>query len=231
METFLYLSLGLNIILLVICFANKKGMQELPKEKKLPTPEVPAQAKERPIINEQLKKIADECEAKLPEEDRGKVKLLVQYNNHKKLAILQIGDLRISLCRRGNNQSLFTINSFYEALQLARDGYDDGTARYIPVPSELETILAQRQIINVYLKALGLEQISEEDDFWCVNTETGWNTGWKRFDYDIDVAFKKLKHRSWIRTKKGQFLRLTDRPENAKLFLLLKGWEHMYSEV
>ncbi len=230
METLLYLSLGLNLILLTFLCRSyiRKKLQEHKTTRSQPAPETPPQP--RPIVNAQLRTIAETCEAKLAEEDRGKVKLLVHYQDKEHLAILQIGELMISLRRNNENQSLFKINSFMEALTLAKYGYD-GTARYIPVPAELESILAQRHIINVYLEALGLEKISEKEDFWCVDTETGWNTGWKRFNCDVNEAFSRLHCKSRVRTSESNYLHQTEHEEFVNLLLLLKGWEYLFIEV
>ncbi len=230
METLLYLSLGLNLILLwfIARKQTKKEKQTVPKQ----SPSEPQ--KPRPIVNAQLRTIAEACEAKLPEEDRGKVKLLVHEKKTEQVAILQIGELKISLCRDNKNQSLFKIHSFMEALKLANKGYEVnglGTGRYIPVPQEVELILSQRHIINVYFEALGLEQISDEDDFWCVDTETGWNTGWKRFSWNVAIAFERLHRKSKIRTSDGEYLSQVEHEDKVNLFLLLKGWEYLFVEV
>lgn len=231
METLLYLSVLTNLILIWLLVQKRKAPKQA-KDKKIKcneTSQSPA-PKPHPVVNAQLRAIAQACETKLPEEDRGKAKLLMRYDKTDKVAILQIGELLISLCRNDQNQSMFKINSFMEALELAKDGYD-GTARYIPVPAELQTILAQRHIINVYLEALGLEQISEKDDFWCVDTETGWNTGWKRFRWSVEEAFCRLHRKSKIRTSDGEFLTQIKHEGKVNLILLLKGWEASFVEV
>ena len=176
-----------------------------------------------------MRTIAESCEAKLPEEERGKIKLLID-TDHARLAALKIGELRISLCRYGRNQSLFKINSFMDALKLAKNGYD-GTGRYIPVPDEIEKILSQRHIINVYLEALELEQISEQDDFWCVDTVTGYPSGWKRFEWNEEIAFSRLYGKSGVRTHDGRYLATVEQKSYINLFLLLKGWDHLFVEV
>lgn len=233
METLLYLSLGLNIILLWL-FVYKKNKTGSPlskqKTKSAPKSHKKTEQKPHPVVNAQLRAIAQTCEAKLQKEDRGKVKLLVRHDKTDKVAILQIGELRISLCRNDQNQSMFKINSFMDALELAKDGYG-GTARYIPVPSELQIILAQHHIINVYLEALGLEQISKKDDFWCVDTETGWDTGWKRFHWNVEEAFCRLHRKSKIHTSDGEFLTQIKHEKKINLLLLLKGWDYLFTEV
>lgn len=230
METLFFLSVGLNIILIGLFFYRRKPkVSQKSVEKQQPAAPVTEQ-KPRPVVNAQLRAVAEVCEAKLSEEDRGKVKLLVYEYDIQHLAILQIGELKISLRRDNVSQSLFSLRSFYEALGMASDGYG-GTGRYIPVPEEVEFVLSQRHIINVYLETLGLEQISEKDDFWCVDTETGWNTGWKRFDWSAAKAFEKLHRKARIRASDGAFLPQVEAEDKAKLFLLLKGWEHLFVEA
>lgn len=231
MEKILYLSLGLNLILLAIIWLQKKKAATPAKDEKTAVPptssEKAVENAPRPPFNEPLKRIADDCEAKLPEEERGKVKLLIEKDNNR-LAALQICGLRISLCREAKFQSLFDTDNLLEALELACNGYD-GTGRYIPVPAEVKIVLNHRKTINVYLKALGLEQIPENEEFCCLDVETGWNTGWKRFDWDPQEAFCRLRkkfrtfsEREGLRVHKGQ---------RTKLFLLLKGWEHLFTEI
>ena len=235
METLFYFSVLTNLILIWLLVQKRKAPEQA-KDKKIKcneTPQAPA-PKPRPIVNAQLRTIAEACEAKLPEEHRGKVKLLVHEKNTTQVAALQIGELKINLWRNGKNQSLFKIRSFMEALQLANRGYcvDGGnTERYIPVPWEVDFVLSQQHIINVYLEALKLEQISVEENFWCVDTQTGYNTGWKRFNGSVAVAFEKLHKQSRIRTSDGYFLHQVEHEENINLFLLLKGWEYMFVEV
>ena len=229
METLLQLSLGFTLLMLALFFNSGTNSEKAPKApKKQSEPAQPPRP--RPVVNAKLRTIAAACEAKLPEEDRGKVKLFAYREDTEHIAVLQIGDLNISLRRNRQNRSLFTISSFMEALLLAKDGYD-GTGQYIPVPREVEFILSQKRIINVYLEALGLEQISEKDDFWCVDTATGWSTGWKRFNWDVAEAFSRLHDKSGIRTSDGNFISQTEYEKNAKLLLLFKGWEHLFVEI
>lgn len=234
METLFFLSVGLNIALIVLFFYRRRPKtSQKSAEKQQPAAPVTEQ-KTRSVVNAPLRAVAEVCEAKLSEEDRGKVKLLVHKDDTQHLAILQIGELKISLRRNDVNQSLFNLRSFYETLEWANNGYNVKglcTGRYIPVPEEVEFVLSQRHIINVYLEALGLEQISEKDDFWCVDTETGWNTGWKRFGWSVAKAFEKLHRKARIRTSDGAFLPQVEAEDKAKLFLLLKGWEHLFVEA
>lgn len=235
METLFYLSVLTNLILIWLLVQKRKAPEQ-EKDKKIKCNETPRAPKPKPspIVNAQLRTIAKACEAKLPAEERGKVKLLVHKDNTIQIAALQIGDLKINLWRNDKNQSLFKIRSFMEALQLANTGYcvnGGHTGRYLPVPQEVEFILSQRHIINVYLEALGLEQISAEENFWCVDTQTGYNTGWKRFNWNVAVAFEKLHKKSRIRTSDGCFLHQVEHEENINLFLLLKGWEYLFVEA
>lgn len=230
MEKILYLSLGLNLILLAIIWLQKKKAAAPAKDEKTAVPptssEKAAETASRPPFNEPLKRIADDCEAKLPEEERGKVKLLIEKGNNR-LAALQICGLRISLCREAKLQSLFDTDNLLEALELACNGYE-GTGRYIPVPREVKCILQNRKTINVYFKALGLEEIPENAEFCCLDVETGWNTGWKRFNWDTKEAFYRLSKK--FRTfSENEDLRL-HKGQRTKLFLLLKGWEYMFAE-
>lgn len=235
METLLAVSLGLNLIL--ICLLLSKRQISHPQDEK---PQHPCPQANQPVPpkmppaessrNEQLRTIAASCEAKLPEEDRGKVKLLVYHEVPQQIAALQIGDLKISLCRNYFVQSMFKVHSFLEALILAKDGYR-GTGRYIPTPQELEKILSQRHIINVYLEAMGLSLISDTEDFWCVDTKTGYKTSWKHFYWKAQVAFDCLAPKSKIRTSDKKYLTTTERSDKVNLILLLKGWEHLFDEV
>ena len=93
-----------------------------------------------------------------------------------------------------------------------------------------EYVLKYQEPINVYLRALGLETISSEDRFWCVDTATGWITGWKRFRWDVTTALNALNDQFRIRTPNG-YIALPYYPDTAKLFVLLKGWEHLFVEV
>lgn len=226
METLLYLSIGFNVVLLlIVCFKPVKRAYMAARKAKTDKKAAPEIKKNTPkVTNEFLKKLAAECEAQLPEEDRGKIKLLID-TEHAQLAALQIGELRISLRRNERNQSLFRPLDFWDVLYLAKNGYN-GTGRYVPVPHELDFILSQCRIINVYLKALKLEEISPEDAFWCVDVKTGWSTGWKRFEWNIAQAHAALSSKSEVRQHKG-----CSANKQGKLFLLLKGWNYMFVEV
>ncbi len=234
METILYLSLCLNLIF-IGHLVHKKIPKRKNSKKDEPLPITPVvEQKPHSQASAALRVIADVCERQLEEKDRGKVKLLVHEDDPQHLAALQIGELRISLRRNNENLSLFHISSFRAALELARNGYcvkGFQTARYIPVPKEIEFILSQRHIINVYLKTMGLEQISEKDDFWCVDTETGWNTGWNRFGWNTTKAYDKLHRKSRVRTSDGNYIPQVACEDKVSLFLLLKGWEHLYFEA
>lgn len=244
MEILLYVSLVVNVLLLVlVCFltahvvfftiiCHRKLNGNLTLDKNIFITEQPLKTAENPNQQEAVylsfRELVAECEAKLPPQERGLIKLLVEKEYPSLPAILQVGDLKISLKRFGFNRSLFEPCCVWEALTIARDGYN-GTTRYIPVPKELEFILSKRDAINVYLQALGLETISAESTFWTVDIETGRNTGWKRFDCNIGTAFRKLRSRFRLRTPEGYDI-ASDNAQ-AKLLLLLKGWEHLFTEV
>lgn len=231
MDTLFYLSLALNVLFLLwLYFLLRKKtpsketaiIEEKPQEQAAPTPELPK------IRNAKLHKLAEECDAKLPIEYRGKVKILVENDYPDKPAILQIEGLNISIKRLAQPASILNAETALDAISMACYGYE-GTGRYVPVPSELEYILGYKDIINVYLQALGLEQISNKDDYWTVDVETGWNTGWKRFGWSVEEAYNKLKDKFKVRTEKTYIN--TTYHENGKLILLLKGWEHRFAEA
>lgn len=235
METIFYGSLLLNaglIFLIVywlftgktVFYAKKTKADGLPAKTE---PEIPP-AVSGGIVNEKLHSLALMCEEKLPRHYRGLIKILVESGKPELPAILQVGNLKISIMRNGSNHSVLEAQSPLEAICLARDGYD-GTGRYITVPSELEFIIRHKDAINVYLQALELEPISETADYWTVGVETGWNTGWKRFDWDVNVANKRLKNKFKIRTPDGYHVPRGH--QDAKLILLLKGWEHLFVEA
>ena len=233
METLLYLSLAINVMLSVfVVYRHFKTTPKINQETlSQPAPEQPrpTPTKQPQIINQHLHDLAIECEAKLPDTHRGLIKILVEKDYPELAAALQIKDIRINLKRDEHPQSLFSVNSPRDALYIARDGHND-TGRYIPVPSEVELILKYQEPINVYLRALGLETISSEDRFWCVDTATGWITGWKRFRWDVTTALNALNNQFRIRTPNG-YIALPYYPDTAKLFVLLKGWEHLFAEV
>ena len=235
METIFYGSLLLNagLILLIIywlftgktAFYTKKTKNEdLPAKTE---PEISPVAAGH-IVNETLHALSSACEEKLPLHFRGLIKILVECDKPELPAILQVGDLKISIMRNRDNLSVLEAQTPLEAICLARDGYD-GTGRYITVPSELEYIIRHKDAINVYLRTLELEPISETANYWVVDVETGRNTGWKRFDWDVNVAYKRLKNKFKIRTPAGY--RIPRDHQSAKLILLLKGWEHLFVEV
>lgn len=231
MEKLCYLSLGLNIFLLAALCLKKKKKDLPPAKEETPTDKTSSkgivQTKSGLSAREDLRKIAARCEKKLLPEDRGKITLLTDTETAA-FVILQIDGLNISLCRDGKPQSLFYVNRLTTALSLARDGYA-GTGRYIPVPEEVKCVLRNRKAINVYLKELGLEQIPEHAEFCCLDVETGWNTGWKRFNWDIDEAYSRLKKKFRILNAEGKLVK--HEGQRTPLFLLLKGWEHLFAKV
>ena len=231
MNTLFYFSLALNVIFLLwLYFLLKKKtlteestiIEEETQEQAVPTPKLPK------IMNAKLHKLAKECDAKLPIEYQGKVKILVEKDHPDKAAILQICNINISIRRLAYSKSILNAETALDAVSMACYGYE-GTGRYIPVPSELEYILGYKNIINVYLQALGLEQISDENDYWTVDVETGWNTGWKRFGWNVEEAYDKLKDKFKVRTEETYIN--TTYHENGKLILLLKGWEQSFAEA
>lgn len=180
--------------------------------------------------NEELHKLAQECEEKLKPEERGLIKILIKYDDPTLPAMLKVGSLIISIIRDGVNKSLHDASSVLDAIAMARYGHDDGgTARYVPVPKELHFILEHYEAINVYLQALNLELIDPKDTFLCVNASTGYYTGWKRFGWSVEQANECLeKH---FRLKHPDGFGRCPKTFSAKLFLLLKGWEHLFVEV
>ena len=184
----------------------------------------------KPSKNEELHKLAQECEEKLKPEERGLIKILIKYDDPTLPAMLKVGSLIISIIRDGVNKSLHDASSVLDAIAMARYGHDDGgTARYVPVPKELHFILEHYEAINVYLQALNLELIEPKDTFLCVNASTDYYTGWKRFGWSVERANECLeKH---FRLKHPDGFGVCPKMFSAKLFLLLKGWEHLFVEV
>lgn len=226
MKKLLYLSLSLNFVLLALLFKDRTKRTNTDKASR--TKKTPGRPDEMSLFTrEQLQTLAKECEAKLPETERDKIKLLIDTETEQ-LAALQIETLKISLSRNKKLQSLFYTDDLREALIFACNGYD-GTGRYIPVPQEVRYIMQNRTAINIYLEALGLEQIPKDANFFCLDVQTGWKTGWKRFDWNINVAFDELVDKQRILDKDGKF---TDgEKQKVALFLLLKGWEHLFIEA
>ena len=235
METMFYWSLALNgILLLTIVWLlnsreNSVKNEQSDEQKTQESEFYRADPKEENgTANEVLYALSQECEAKLPEESRGLIKILVEKSRPQYPAILQIGDLKISLRRDGMNCSVLPANFCIDAVSMACHGYE-GAGRYIPVPSELEYVMAHKDIINVYLQALGLEQISANDNFWVVDVSTGLNSGWKRFNWSVATAYEKLKNKFMLRTPAGY--QSINESKGAKVILLLKGWDHLFVEA
>lgn len=230
-----YLSILLNAVLIImlsmLTFKMRQLSWNLPqRQKSEPEEEQPA-ASPPPVRNKRLHDLALACEAKLPAERRNMAKILVETDEPDLPALLQIGELKISLKRDGKNRSLYEVDSAAAALHIARYGHP-GTGRYIPVPAEVEFVLAHLDIINTYLEALGLEVFFAQSKFWTVNTQTGYSTGWKRFNWDIKTALEKLQDKFQIRQSDGTYQTPPpNQPAKAKLFVLLKGWEHLFAEA
>ena len=226
MKKMFSLSLLLNVVLggaIVWQRCKKSGLiptKPLAKEKSLED--------DKHLVNPKLHYLAQECNAKLPPKYQGLIKILVEKDHPKLPAILQVGDIKISLKRENHIQSMFIVQSPLDAISMACYGYE-GTGRYITVPYELEYILEHKDIINVYLKALGVEPISQNENYWTVSVEMGWNTGWKRFSWSVSEAYEKLHKKFKVRTPNGYHT--TDFDPEAKLILLLKGWEHCFVEA
>ena len=181
----------------------------------------------RPEI-ENLRNLAKRCEKKLLPEHRGLVKILVDKEFPELASILQIDNLRISIKRDHKNQSMFNAHNIIYALNLARCGHSR-SARCLPNRSELALILAHREIINVYLEELGLEKISDKDNFWFMDMPANWIFKWKNFNWDLSKACDKLQGKILILTPDGV---KTDRTmTNAKVVLLLNGWDELFEEI
>ena len=232
-----YSSLIINAVLVltvfyIVCFRSGKKKETVKSDEPVTSEdagkEVFYEQNDKIVGNRLLHDLALRCESELPEIYRNQVSILIEKDDPYLPAALQIGNIKISIKRNNSTQSLYDVANPREALIIARDGYP-GTGRYIPSPSELDFVLKKREILNVYLRALGLEEISIDDEFWCVNTEAGWNTGWKRFNWNIDEARRRLVGKFWVRDKK--MYRKLPSNETAKLFVLLKGWEYKFVEV
>ena len=246
MDILFYVVVILNLLLTTaLCCKIFKKPERLQKCKQKPnktqvaeqSPEVsaneipdPEMAYPKTQKNEELHKLAQECEEKLKPEERGLIKILIKYDDPTLPAMLKVGSLIISIIRDGVNKSLHDASSVLDAIAMARYGHDDGgTARYVPVPKELHFILEHYEAINVYLQALNLELIDPNDTFLCVNASTGYYTGWKRFGWSVERANECLeKH---FRLKHPDGFGVCPKMFSAKLFLLLKGWEHLFVEV
>ena len=123
---------------------------------------------------------------------------------------------------------MFDTHNIIYALNLARCGYTR-SARIIPTRSEIEFILAHREIINPYLEELGLEQISEKDEFWFLDVPSDWTFNWSTYKWDLSVAYDKLHDKFRVLTPDG--IRKEPSKLDAKLILLLSGWEDLFEEI
>lgn len=177
---------------------------------------------------ENLRNIAKRCEEKLAPEHRNLVKILIEKEYPELPAILQIENLRISLKRDHKNQSMFDAHNMIYALNLARCGHTR-SARHIPCLSEVKLILAYREIINVYLEELGLEQISDQYNYWFIDVPSNWTFKWKYYNWDLSQACDKLGGKISILTPEG--IKKHQSLTNAKVILLLNGWFELFEEI
>lgn len=179
-------------------------------------------------LNDELRTIIVKCEEKLPAEERNLVKILIEKDFPELPSILQIDDLKISLKRDHQNKSMFDVHNIIYAINLARCGHMR-SARYVPTISEIKLILAHKDIINVYLRELGLETISSNDEFWCLDIPSDWDDSWKKFNWDLTTAYDKLKNKFVVLSPDG----LIKEPSkyDAKLVLLQNGWDNIFQEV
>ena len=238
MVTLLCISLVLNVGLLAFIAYNRQKQRQTTKsssthETENKTVEETNQTSVQssaPLTmwNEHLRDLATSCEEKLLPEDRGLIKILIEREHPDFPAILKVRNIMLSIKREESNISQFEVITPREALVLARDGYN-GTARYLLTPDELKFVLKHYEAINVYLEALGLETIDPSNQFWCIDTITCWGTGWRRFDWSIDLALDYFENRFMTISKNS----VTYRAKNVKGMLILKlsGWEHLFTEV
>lgn len=175
-----------------------------------------------------LRKLIDQSEEELIPENRYLVKIFVEKDFPELPAILQLEDIKISIKRDHSNQSIFKVHNAIYALNIARCGYYR-SARCIPSRSELEYILAHKDIINIYFKNLGLEQISDKDSFWYIDVPKEYNFNWRNFDWSIGGAYDKLYDKFKILTPTGSVNEPTG--EDAKLIVLLNGWDELFEKV
>ena len=186
------------------------------------------QQKDKSYYLDSLRNLATKCEERLIPEHRNLVKILIEKDYPELAAILQIEDLQISIKRDHKNQSMFNVYNVIYALNTARCGHSR-SARYIPLRSEVEYILAHREVINVYLEELGLETISETDGFCFLDIPADQTFKWADYKWDLSIAFSQLKDKIKVLTPDGVCNDFSGR--NAKLILLLKGWDHLFEEV
>ena len=241
METLFYLSLALNLLLLsaIVGFVISKNANSKTQKTTANKPvsieptsaqqEQTVQKQQPASVNPELYHLAYQCEKQLPEEFKNRIKILVETEYPEYAAILQVDDIKISIRRNQRNQSVFGAQTPLDAISIARFGYER-TGRYVPVPDELKKIWAMKDAVNVYLRALNLEEISENDEFWCVDTVTGCETGWKAFRWSVENAHEILKDNFYLYKGDGELQRCCA-GRNAKVFVLLKGWEHLFTQV
>lgn len=237
MDTTLILLLGVIAFLLCtmvyLWFANNSKLrrpkapaqQTVVKKEKDNTSEITV---DNSIYTDKIRHLAKRSENELIPEHRNLVKILIEKEYPELPAILQIGDLKLSIKRDHKNQSMFDTHNIIYALNVARCGYSRST-RYIPTKSEIEFILGHKDIINVYLKNLGLEQISDTDEFWYIDMPEGCRLNWPDYKWDLSRAYDKLHDKFFILTPDG----IEKEPTNmkTKLLLLLDGYDELFEEV
>ena len=175
-----------------------------------------------------LRNLAKMCEEKLIPEHQNLIKILIEKDYPELASILQLEEIKISIKRDGKNVSMFDVYNKIFALNLARCGHYK-SVRDIPSKSELEFILAHREIINVYLENLGLETISEKDEYWFIDVPEGQVFSWKDYNWNLQTGFQQLKDKIKVLTPDG----IRDEPSggHAKLILLLNGWENLFEDI
>ena len=180
------------------------------------------------ICTDPIREKAKECESKLLPEQRNLLEILVEKEFPELPSVLRLEKLQISIKRDHRNKSMFDVHNVIYALNIARCGYPL-SARVIPTRSEIEYILAHRDIINVYLEAFGLDQISENDEFWFLDVPENWTFNWADYRWDLSIAFDKLYKKFRVLTPDGVFEEPTKL--DAKLILLLNGWEELFEKI
>ena len=217
------LSVMMCYLLFAIAF-KKKPFKEIIKKASAKT----VQQKDESYCLDSLRNLVKECEDRLIPEQRNLVKILVEKDYPELASILQLEEIKISIKRDGKNVSMFDVYNKIFALNLARCGHYK-SVRDIPSKSELEFILAHREIINVYLENLGLETISEKDEYWFIDVAEGQVFSWKDYNWNLQTGFQQLKDKIKVLTPDG----IRDEPSggHAKLILLLNGWENLFEDI
>lgn len=186
------------------------------------------QQKDKSHYLDSLRNLATKCEERLIPEHQNLIKILIEKDYPELASILQLEEIKISIKRDGKNVSMFDVYNKIFALNLARCGHYK-SVRDIPSKSELEFILAHREIINVYLENLGLETISGKDEYWFIDVPEGQVFSWKDYNWNLQTGFQQLKDKIKVLTPDG--IRNEPSGGHAKLILLLNGWDHLFEEV